>query len=90
VLRENAHRLRAILDGADYTHWNPALDWLFRRVTTANDFGANKSAGRRSSNTESRPAPTGPVVGMITRVVKEKGFEILVPLLDRLLWTMSV
>src|ERR1700693_2676722 len=28
VLRENAHRLSAILDGADYTHWNPASDRL--------------------------------------------------------------
>jgi starch synthase len=31
------------------------------------------------------PAPAGPVFGMVTRVVEEKGFEILVPLLDRLL-----
>jgi starch synthase len=31
-------------------------------------------------------APGGPVFGMVTRVVEEKGFEILVPLLDRLLW----
>jgi starch synthase len=30
--------------------------------------------------------PRGPVFGMVTRVVQEKGFEILVPLLDRLLW----
>src|SRR5256884_6503053 len=32
------------------------------------------------------PAPRGPVFGMVTRVIEEKGFEILVPLLDRLLW----
>jgi len=32
------------------------------------------------------PGPRGPVFGMVTRVVHEKGFEILVPLLDRLLW----
>src|SRR5205814_1102927 len=30
--------------------------------------------------------PRGPVFGMLTRVVEEKGFEILVPLFDRLLW----
>ena len=28
VLRENAHRLSAILDGVDYTRWNPASDRL--------------------------------------------------------------
>ena len=31
-------------------------------------------------------APRGPVFGMVTRVVEEKGFEVLMPLLDRLLW----
>jgi starch synthase len=31
------------------------------------------------------PAPRGPVFGMVTRVVEEKGFAILMPLLDRLL-----
>jgi starch synthase len=31
------------------------------------------------------PEPAGPVFGMVTRVVSEKGFDILVPLLDRLL-----
>jgi glycogen synthase len=28
VLRENSHRLTAILHGADYTRWNPASDRL--------------------------------------------------------------
>src|SRR5438045_656106 len=31
------------------------------------------------------PAPTGPVFGMVTRVVQGKGFTILMPLLDRFL-----
>src|SRR5437870_8892554 len=32
------------------------------------------------------PAPRAPVFGMVSRVVHENGFEILMPLLDRLLW----
>src|SRR5206468_12916146 len=38
------------------------------------------------ANMKLTPAPRGPVFGMVTRVVEEKGFEILVPVLDRLLW----
>lgn len=87
VLRENAHRLSAILDGVDYTRWNPALD----RLISARYDGRRlrekqvcREALLKEMNLES--APSGSVFGMVTRVVHEKGFEILVPLLDRLLW----
>jgi starch synthase len=87
VLRENAHRLRAILHGADYTRWDPASD----RLLPAR-YGPSKLGGKQIcrdallANMKLAPAPRGPVMGMVTRVVEEKGFEILVPLLDRLLW----
>jgi starch synthase len=87
VLRENAHRLRAILHGADYTRWDPASD----RLLPAR-YGPSKLGGKQIcrdallTNMKLAPAPGGPVFGMVTRVVEEKGFEILVPLLDRLLW----
>jgi starch synthase len=87
VLRENAHRLSAVLDGADYTHWNPASD----RLIPAR-YDARRLRGKQIcrevllKEMKLEPAPCGPVFGMVTRVVGEKGFEILVPLLDRLLW----
>src|SRR6267142_2017211 len=87
VLRENAHRLNAILDGADYTRWNPASDRLLPARYDARRLRAKqvcREALLKEMNLAS--APRGPVFGMATRVVQEKGFEILVPLLDRLLW----
>ena len=87
VLRENAHRLSAILDGADYTRWNPALDRLLpARYDARRLQGKQVCREALLQQLNLAPAPTGPVFGMITRVVQEKGFEILVPLLDRLLW----
>ena len=87
VLRENAHRLSAILDGVDYTRWNPASDRLIPARYDARRLRGKqvcREALLKEMNLES--APCGPVFGMVTRVVQEKGFEILVPLLDRLLW----
>jgi starch synthase len=87
VLRENAYRLVAILHGADYARWNPADDCLLPA-----NYGARKLRGKqmcRNALLEEMKlgsSPRGPVLGMVTRVVEEKGFEILVPLFDRLLW----
>jgi starch synthase len=87
VLRENAYRLSAILDGVDYTRWNPASDRLIpapydpRRLR-----GKQICRDALLKEVKLESAPRGPVFGMVTRVVQEKGFEILVPLLDRLLW----
>ena len=87
VLRENAHRLSVILDGVDYTRWNPASD----RLIPAR-YDARRLRGKQIcregllAQMKLQAAPCGPVFVMVTRVVQEKGFEILVPLLDRLLW----
>src|SRR5438874_7913291 len=87
VLRENAHRLTAILDGADYTRWNPASDRLIPAGYDEKRL-RGKEVCREAllKRMNLAPGPRGPVFGMVTRVVQEKGFEILVPLLDRLLW----
>src|SRR6266403_1635709 len=87
VLRENAHRLSAILDGVDYTRWNPASDRLLPvRYDARRLRGKEVCREALLKQMNLAPGPRGPVFGMVTRVVQEKGFEILVPLLDRLLW----
>jgi starch synthase len=87
VLRENAHRLTGILHGADYTRWDPACDRLLPAHYDAGTL-RGKQVCRDALLTQMNlaPEPRGPVFGMVTRVVEEKGFEILMPLLDRLLW----
>ena len=86
VLRENAHKLSGILSGADYTRWNPATDPLLpARYDLGTLRGKQVCRDTLLKGFGLDPAPAGPVFGMVTRVVAEKGFEILMPLLDRLL-----
>ena len=86
VLRENAHKLSAILHGADYAKWNPENDKLLPANYTPSElWGKQLCRDALLNGLRLAPEPRGPVFGMITRVVGEKGFDILVPLLDRLL-----
>lgn len=86
VLREHAHRLVGILNGADYKRWNPETDQLLPR-----GFGPGQLEGKMICRAllldalQLAPGPSGPVFGMVTRLVPEKGFDLLMPLLDRLL-----
>jgi starch synthase len=86
VLREHAHRLVGILHGADYRRWNPETDHLLPR-----GFGPGQLEGKMICRAllldalQLAPGPSGPVFGMVTRLVPEKGFDLLMPLLDRLL-----
>jgi starch synthase len=86
VLREHAHRLAGILNGADYERWNPETDGLLPR-----QFGSGYLEGKAVCRGLLLDAlalaslPAGPVFGMVTRLVPEKGFDLLMPLLDRLL-----
>ena len=86
VLRENAHKLSAILNGADYTRWNPNTDSLLpSRYDTDTLGGKQYCREALIGGLGLALAPQGPVFGMVTRVVEEKGFGILMPVLDRLL-----
>ncbi len=86
VLRENGHRLVGILNGADYQRWDPAVDYLLPEP-----FGPGALQGKRTCRATLlaemglAPEPEGPVFGMVTRLVREKGFDVLMPLMDRLL-----
>jgi starch synthase len=85
-LREHAHRLAGILNGADYQRWNPETDHLLPRAFDSGNLeGKTVCRDLLLDGLNLAAAPTGPVYGMVTRLVPEKGFDLFMPLLDRLL-----
>jgi starch synthase len=86
VLREHAHKLSGILGGADYKRWDPATDKLIP-ARYGPDTLRVKRRSREALLQQLKLAadPRGPVFGMVTRTVEAKGFDILMPVLDRLL-----
>ena len=86
VLRENAHKLSEVLHGADYARWNPDTDpFLPEHFDPAKLWNKTICRDALQAGLELAPAPRGPVFGIVTRIVAEKGFGILTPLFDRML-----
>lgn len=86
VIRENAHKLRGVLNGADYSEWNPAKDKQIAKTYKPASL-AGKKACRTALLKEAglAPDPTGPVYSMVTRLTEQKGIELIFPIIDRLL-----
>jgi starch synthase len=86
VMRENAYKLRGILNGADYTRWAPDVDDGLPRKYSADEL-SGKTACRDALLKELglAPSPRGPVLAMVSRLAEQKGIDVLLPLLDRLL-----
>ncbi len=86
VLAARKGDLHGVLNGVDYQHWDPARDpWL------AASYGPKKLAGKAlcKSRLEERfhlaPMPGKPLVGMITRLSRQKGLDLAMQVMDGLL-----
>lgn len=86
VMREHAHKLTGILNGADYRLWNPETD---PRLPANYGPGAldGKQVCRAAllKEVDLAPDPAGPVFAFVSRLAQQKGIDLLIPLLDRLL-----
>ncbi len=86
VLREKGSSFSGILNGVDYELWNPATDNLIPYNYTPDNMGGkllNKKWFLRQLNM--RFDENIPLIGIIMRLVKQKGIEILMEALPGLL-----
>jgi starch synthase len=86
VLRARGERFTGILNGADYNEWNPATDQHIAARYSPDD-PAGKAACARALRTRTGLAIDSKraLVGMVSRVTAQKGFDLLVQTLDELL-----
>ncbi len=77
-LRARGEAVLGILNGVDYEEWNPATDRYVPHRYDANDL-AGKALNRDALLDLLRmPAPPGvPLVGMVTRLTRQKGLDLL-------------
>jgi starch synthase len=87
VLRKRAADLHGILDGVDYTQWNPATDHNIAAHYTPENL-AGKAECRRDllhAFGASDVPDTWPVLGIVSRFATMKGFDLIAQIADRLL-----
>jgi starch synthase len=86
VLRSRADRLHGIINGADYEVWNPGADaYLPARYSRAELSGKEvcKSALLRRYGLSPDPGP--PVMATVSRLVDQKGFDLITAAMPELL-----
>src|SRR6266478_3559527 len=85
VLEERSPDLHGVINGIDYEVWNPAKDPAIAQPYSADDPGG-KAACRGALRAElSLETVPGPVVGIVTRLVEQKGMDLVLQALPGIL-----
>lgn len=85
VARERAGDLYGILNGCDYTEWDPQTDKYIAKNYSAGDLSGKLECKRDLQKAFGLPIKDDiPLFGMVTRLVRQKGVDILAEALYKL------
>jgi len=85
LLREHKRRVSGILNGIDRQAWNPIDDAALAARFDADSLDRRARNKRALQHTLNLPLGDAPLIGMVTRLVEQKGFDVLVNTADELL-----
>lgn len=92
LLRAKSHILAGILNGVDYTAWNPAADAVIAANYTAADLSGKALCKKDLLDVFELPSSRKdvPVIGLVSRLAGQKGLDILGDALGEGLFTVGV
>jgi starch synthase len=87
LLEERSEDLVGILNGIDLHSWSPEIDPLIARTYSDRDVEEGKRANRSALLAEFKleDEPGWPVIGIVSRLVSQKGFDLFAPIMDQLM-----
>lgn len=85
VLSERADDIYGILNGVDYTEWDPSKDPLIISRFSSKSLSRKKNCKKDLQKLCSLPQEDVPLLGMVSRFDSQKGFDILLEIMDELL-----
>jgi starch synthase len=88
ILRQKSDALIGILNGIDYDQWDPENDLNLPEPYNASKLKGKATAKRKLLETYGLPAKAKdrvrPLIGMISRMVDQKGFDLIAAVADEL------
>jgi starch synthase len=87
VVRTRADHLVGILNGVDYSIWNPEVDGLIAARYSAKDLSGKQACKRDLLAQFQLPEEnlTRPLIGIVSRFADQKGFDLLALVADELM-----
>ncbi len=85
VLRSRSDQLHGIVNGVDYSAWNPATDQNLPENYSVDNWAAGKAKCKAALQEElDLPIdPNIPIIGMVGRLATQKGWDITIPVMER-------
>lgn len=85
VLQSRASVLRGIINGIDEGEWNPETDPHIARNYSVDTWRVGKESCKASLQKELHlaPIPNAPLVGMVGRLASQKGWDLILALMER-------
>ena len=88
VLRDRADDLFGILNGVDYSVWDPAVDTLIPARYSVDDLGGKAVCKQHLQQAFHLPTePRTPLIGMVTRLADQKGLDLVAGVITEVLAT---
>ncbi|MCL2226686.1 MAG: glycogen synthase [Oscillospiraceae bacterium] len=86
IVRENAFKLRGIINGIDTKQYDPATDPMLKKKYTASSLEGKASAKRKLQTLFNLPkSPRKMMICVISRLVSHKGIDLITYIMDDLL-----
>jgi len=89
-LRARARGIVGILNGVDYREWNPATDRYLKHHYTPEDLAGKRATKRSLLDWLNLPQNDTPLMGVVSRLTVQKGFDLLFDVLPEALATREL
>ena len=85
VIKEYENKLYGIINGVDYTEWSPENDNLIPHQYSVEDISGKALCKKHLQKKLNLPQTEAPLLGMISRLVEQKGVDLLIVIMEELM-----